>query len=98
MSAPEKAQVRTPEQGRTRALPLLCAITIMLLVTIWPGALADRDGEADHLAAFMLFLAMSAGFVSGVGFQPRFVLWRWLFSPAACFLGIALTLVRLLSH
>lgn len=85
-------------RARIRALPLLCAIAIMLLVTAWPGALAGRDGEADLFAALPLFVAMSAGFVSGVGFRPRALLWRWLFSPATCFAGIALTLARLLAH
>jgi len=28
--------------------------------------------------------------VRGVGFVPRFVLWRWLFSGWACLAGLAL--------
>lgn len=85
-------------RARIRALPLLCAVAIMLFVTAWPGALADRNGEADHIAALPLFVAMSAGFVSGVGFRPHSALWRALFSPATCFAGITLALARLLTH
>jgi predicted membrane protein len=42
-----------------------------------------------------LFWAMSAGFVTGVGFRPRFFVWRWLFSGLACLAGVALAAIRL---
>jgi predicted membrane protein len=32
---------------------------------------------------------MAAGFVRGVGFIPRFWLWRWLFSGWAAFAALA---------
>ena len=76
-------------------LPLLAAIAIMLGISLWPAALSAPDGSADHWAAMALFWAMSAGFVVGVGFRPRFIVWRWLFSAAACALGIALAIARL---
>lgn len=90
----------TPDSrpGRIRPLPLAAALVIMLGITAWPGALADSEGRPDHLAAMTLFLAMSAGFVSGVGFRPRFLLWRMLFSPLTCLAGIALGLARVLTH
>lgn len=37
-----------------------------------------------------LFMAMSAGFVRGVGFIPAAPLWRWLFSGWACLLALLL--------
>lgn len=80
-----------------RPLPLLAAIVIMLGITAWPAALAAPSGGADHWAALALFWAMSAGFVTGVGFRPRFTLWRALFSAGACLAGIALAVVRLQS-
>ena len=43
------------------------------------------------------FWAMSAGFVRGVGFVPRHVAWRLLFSSLACLLGLALAVGRLVS-
>lgn len=76
-------------------LPLLAAIAIMLGITIWPGALAAPGGGADHWAAMALFWAMSAGFVTGVGFRPRFFAWRWLFSGLACLGGVVLAAIRL---
>ena len=80
---------------RIRLLPLLTAIAVMLGITAWPGALSGPDGAADHWAAMALFWAMSAGFVTGVGFQARFVLWRCLFSGLACLLGCSIAFLRL---
>ncbi len=87
----------TSTQSSIRPLPLAAALAIMLGITAWPSALADGEGRPDQVAAVLLFMSMSAGFVSGVGFRPRFALWRALFSPLACFLGIALSLARLLT-
>ena len=76
--------------ARIRLLPLLVAIAVMLGITAWPGALANAEGVADHGAAMALFWSMSAGFVSGVGFRPRLLALRLLFSPAACLFALAL--------
>ncbi|MBR0564769.1 cyd operon YbgE family protein [Azoarcus sp. L1K30] len=84
----------TEQGGRIRVLPLFAAIAIMLGITIGPGVLASPDGGADHWAAMALFWAMSAGFVAGVGFRPRLIVWRWLFSPLACLAGVVLAILR----
>ena len=76
--------------ARIRLLPLWVAIAVMLGITAWPGALANAEGVADHGAAMALFWSMSAGFVSGVGFRPRLLALRLLFSPAACLFALAL--------
>jgi len=83
--------------GGISLLPLLTAIAIMLGITAWPAALSGPQGGADHWAAMALFWAMSAGFVRGVGFVPRHLAWRLMFSGTACLLGIALAVVRLAS-
>ncbi|WP_018412120.1 cyd operon YbgE family protein [Methyloversatilis thermotolerans] len=75
--------------------PLLAALAIMLGITAWPHALSGPSGDADHWAAMALFWAMSAGFVAGVGFRPHFILWRVGLSGPACFIGIALALLRI---
>jgi predicted membrane protein len=91
-----KTDTAVAQRGSSiQLLPLLAAIVIMLGVTIWPGALAAPGGGADHWAAMALFWAMSAGFVTGVGFRPRFFVWRWLFSGLACLAGVALAAIRL---
>ncbi|MER2553470.1 MAG: cyd operon YbgE family protein [Thauera sp.] len=95
-SAAAPAAVATDgEAQRTRVLPLLLAIAVMLGTTAWPGALAGPSGAADHPAAMALFWAMSAGFVAGVGFRPRKLLIRLLFSPLACWLGVILAGLRM---
>ena len=77
---------------------LLAAIVLMLLGSVAPVYLADAQGRTHHGFALLVFWAMSAGFVRGVGFIPQARLWRWLFSSGAC--GIALVsalLLRLLA-
>ncbi|MDX9718873.1 MAG: cyd operon YbgE family protein [Thauera sp.] len=102
MSAPDRTPpcaagstpAHAPAPPRIRLLPLLAAIAVMLGITAWPGALAGPDGAADHWSAMALFWAMSAGFVSGVGFRPHNRIARYLFSPLACLAGIGLALWR----
>ena len=69
---------------------LLVALAIMLVGSIYPLLFADAAGKADHSLAMALFWAMSAGLVRGVGFVPRFGVWRWLFSGWACAAGLLL--------
>lgn len=95
-TAPDAPARQQPAPPRIRLLPLLAAIAVMLGITAWPGALAGPDGAADHWAAMALFWAMSAGFVSGVGFRPHNRIARYLFSPLACLAGIALAAWRVL--
>ncbi len=97
MSAPNAplARPRSEPGGRIRVLPLLVALAIMLGITAWPAALATPAGGADHWAAMALFWSMSAGFVAGVGFAPRWIGWRLLFSPLACWVGLALAVARM---
>ncbi|HEY9095288.1 MAG TPA: cyd operon YbgE family protein [Hydrogenophaga sp.] len=74
---------------------LLVALLLMGVGSVYPMLFTDAHGHADHTLAMALFWAMSAGLVRGVGFVPRFVVWRWLFSGWACLAGLALAaLVR----
>lgn len=76
-------------------LPLGIGITLMLLMTALPNLATNRQGQADHPVALLIFWAMSAGFIRGVGFIPRHILPRLLFSGLACALALALALARL---
>lgn len=71
---------------------LLAALAIMLVGSIYPLLFTNAAGQADHSLAMALFWAMSAGLVRGVGFVPRFVVWRWLFSGWACAAGLLLAI------
>ena len=77
---------------------LLVAVLIMVVGTLYPPLMADSAGKADHSLAMALFWAMSAGFVRGVGFLPRLVLWRWIFSGWAALAALALALAIKLNH
>lgn len=67
---------------------LLAGIGIMLGITIYPLGITHADGSADHGMATLLCWAMAAGIVHGVGYVPRFWLWRWLLSGWACLLAL----------
>jgi predicted membrane protein len=78
-----------PTPGTRLQWPSLAtALAIMLAGTLYPPLLANAAGQADHGLASLWLLAMSAGFVRGVGFVPRFVLWRLLFSGWTCALAL----------
>ena len=69
---------------------LAVGLAIMWGGTLYPWVVVNAAGQADHALAALLFWAMSAGFVRGVGFVPRATVWRWLFSGWACLLGLCL--------
>ena len=93
---PSSAADATPT--RIHVLSLLVALVIMIGGTIYPPLMADAAGKADHGLATLLFWAMSAGFVRGVGFIPRAVVWRWLFSGWACTAALLLAVILRLAH
>ncbi|THF63337.1 cyd operon YbgE family protein [Pseudothauera rhizosphaerae] len=85
------ATPKTPETGGACANPLAIAVAVAITlgVTVYPHALAGPDGAADHWAAMAAFWAMSAGYVSGVGFRPRRPAFRLLFSGWSCLAALA---------
>jgi predicted membrane protein len=65
---------------------LVVALVIMVGATAYPRWLIDTSGSADHGMATLLFLAMSTGFVRGVGFRFHAGVWRMVFSGWTCVL------------
>lgn len=78
---------------RMHAPSLAVGLAIMVGGTVYPLVMTRASGQADHGLAMLLFWAMSAGFVRGVGFVPRARVWRWLFSGRACALALLLALL-----
>lgn len=72
-------------------LPLSIAIIICFFVSIFPQLLVNHEGIANHGAATSLFIAMSAGFIRGVGFVPNNKILRGLFSTYSCLFFMFLT-------
>lgn len=84
----------TPQGAARLQWPsLLTGLALMLIGTAYPLVFARDNGHADHGLAALLFWAMSAGFVRGVGFVPRHRLWRLLFSGSACLTALTLAAV-----
>ncbi|HEY0847203.1 MAG TPA: cyd operon YbgE family protein [Noviherbaspirillum sp.] len=79
-------------------LPLLLAMAATLALTVYPHFVSDAAGRADHATAAIAMLGISAGFVRGVGFVPRHVLARWLFSTPVCLFGIGIAAGQFLLH
>jgi len=74
--------------------PLLIALLLLVLMTVWPRIATNLQGQADHSMAMLLLWSMCAGFVRGVGFVPLHPLPRWLLSTPACLLALALAALR----
>lgn len=67
--------------GPSRALSLTLAAPLSLVLLLHPFALINADGHYSHGLLALAMWGISAGFVHGMGFEPRAVVWRWLFSP-----------------
>ena len=80
----------------SRALSLLLASPLALLLLIHPAAILDAQGHYSHNLLMLVMLGVAGGFVHGVGFDPHQRLWRWLFGPLLAWslllLGYALLL------
>jgi predicted membrane protein len=84
--------------ARVHVPSLAAALLVMVAGTLYPPLMADAAGHADHRLAMALFWAMSAGFVRGVGFVPRFVPWRLLLSGWAVLAALGLAVALKLTH
>lgn len=80
--------VQPPDQAATpswqKGLMVLCftmAVPLAGVLLINPALMLDEHGHYNHTALTMIMVGISAGFIYGVGFIPRFWLWRWLFGP-----------------
>jgi len=83
-----QATTEAPAYHAVHLPSLLVAIVIMLVGTVYPLIFARQDGNANHSLAFALFWSMSAGLVRGVGFVPRAIAWKVLFSAWSCGAGL----------
>jgi cyd operon protein YbgE len=64
-----------------RALSLLMAIPLSLVLLIHPASMLDADGRYSHSLLMLIMWGVAAGFVHGVGFEPRALAWRAMFHP-----------------
>lgn len=79
-----------PAASRIHLASLAAGLIVMAVGTVYPYIVTNASGHANHTLAMLLFWAMSAGLVRGVGFIPHRRVWRVLFSGWSCALALAL--------
>lgn len=84
------ASVNTADKPRMHLPSLATGLIVMVVGTVYPYIVTNSAGQVDHGLATLLFWAMSAGLVRGVGFIPRHKVWRVLFSGWSCALALVL--------
>ena len=63
------------------AISFLLALPLAGVLLIHPAMILDANGEYSHSTMMYIMIGISGGFIHGVGFIPKFWLWKWLFSP-----------------
>lgn len=69
------------QRSSLRWVSLLMAIPLSLILLIHPVAMLDEQGRYSHSLLMLVMWGVAAGFVHGVGFEPRALAWRLLFHP-----------------
>lgn len=67
----------------TRAISLVLAGAISLVVLLYPYAFGRAMTPLTHSLLPVMLLGVAGGFVHGLGFVPSSRLVRWLFAPAS---------------
>ncbi|NNH27410.1 cyd operon YbgE family protein [Acinetobacter terrestris] len=63
------------------AISFLLALPLAAVLLIHPAMMLDANGEYSHSTMMYIMIGISGGFIHGVGFIPKFWLWKWLFGP-----------------
>lgn len=62
-------------------ISFLMALPLAAVLLIHPSMMLDANGHYSHRAMMFIMIGISGGFIHGVGFIPKFWLWKYLFSP-----------------
>lgn len=87
----DKIQAMT-NKGLLRALSLLLALIIAGHIFWDPTRFAAQTSSLGIWQGVMLVWAVCTCLIHGVGFQPRYLLWRWLFIPLPAIITLTLGL------
>lgn len=68
-------------QAFAMAISFLLALPLAVILLVHPSLMLDANGYYNHSQLMLVMVGISGGFIYGVGFVPRFWLWKWLFSP-----------------
>lgn len=77
-------------RGSSRAVSLLLAAPLVLVLLIHPAAMLDAEGHYSHGLLMLVMWGISSGFIHGVGFDPYSRLWRSIFHPLGGWLLLGL--------
>ena len=66
-------------------ISFLLALPLTAVLLLYPAMMLDAEGNYSHRAMMYIMIGISGGFIHGVGFIPRFWLWKWLFHPIVSF-------------
>lgn len=84
------------QRAGSRALSLLLAVPLSLVLLVHPAAMLDAEGRYSHGLLMLTMWGVAAGFVHGVGFVPRAWLWQLAFHPLLAWLLMGLGYLLLL--
>lgn len=70
-----------PNPGWLRLFSLLLASSLSALLLTYPRAVATSLSEVNHTLLFLVMWGIATGFIHGVGFVPRMIIWRIVFNP-----------------
>jgi cyd operon protein YbgE len=73
-----------------RAVSLLMAVPLSLVLLIHPASMLDANGHYSHSVLMLVMWGVAGGFVHGVGFEPRAMAWRVVFHPLPAWVLMAL--------
>lgn len=75
----------TPKNSKAQMLAMtvsfLLALPLAAILLVHPALMLDAQGNYNHSLLMLVMIGISGGFIHGVGFIPKFWLWKWLFSP-----------------
>lgn len=70
-----------PNPGWLRLFSFLLASALSAMLLTYPRAVATSLSEVNHGLLFLVMWGIAAGFIHGVGFVPRMIIWRIVFNP-----------------
>ncbi len=72
------------DKSLVRLVSLLTAIGLSIAILIFPNRLLMENGKSDHDLLMLLLFGICIGFIHGVGFAPKKMVWHILLSPYIC--------------
>ena len=81
MATAMTASSQRKAQAFAMAISFLLALPLAVILLVHPSLMLDAQGNYNHSLLMLVMIGISGGFIHGVGFIPKFWLWKWLFSP-----------------